>query len=122
MNTDQELFANRKNHVKVTLPESVAVSLQATLKELRIRGADIRPEDLLEDAFKALNEHYWDRQIDRLTPDEYLLTLAAHHPEAKLYLIQQARRALDLMKKGEPIVKSRKKPGPKPKSTETQSL
>ena len=100
------------------LSEEVVTQANATLKELRLRGADIRLEDLFEECFKSLKSDYWERQLDRFTPDEHLLTLATENPEAKQFLIQQARRALEMVKKGEPLIKDRKKPGPKAKTGE----
>ena len=64
------------------LSEEVVAQANATLKELRSRGADVRLEDLFEECFKNLKSDYWERQLDRFTPDEFLLTLASE-PRSK---------------------------------------
>lgn len=103
---------------KVIVHETVFEKAQAVFKTLKDRKASIKFEDLFHDAFSAMDDDYWKQQIDRHTPDEYLLEIAKENPETKKFLIQQARRALEMLNRGEPILKERRKPGPKPRKDE----
>lgn len=107
---------SKQVHQKIQVSESVFVEALRVFKELKGRSAQIKIEDLFQEAFEQLDEKYWNRQLEKFTPDEFLLEMATENPEAKQFLIQQARKALELMSRGEPILKDRKRPGPKPKS------
>ncbi len=98
---------------KIALPEEVLNQAQATHKELKERGANIKLDDLLSEAMLAITDEYWDRQLDRFTPDEYLLMTVVQNPEARRLMVEKAKKVLDLLKRGEPIQKVGKKRGPK---------
>ncbi len=112
---EQSQSAERKLS-KISISEEVFDSANRTLKELKKRGSTVRIEDIFIDLFLAANAQYWEDQLQKFTPDDYLLELAKQNPEARLYLIQQAKHALEVVGRGESLNKERKRPGPKPKS------
>ena len=102
--------------LKIELPEEISQMANETMMHLKKRGANIKCEAIFAALFADLDKKYFDKQIDRLTPDDYLLELVKQNPEAHLHLVLQAKRILNAVNRGESINKERKKPGPKPKN------
>jgi hypothetical protein len=103
--------------VRIRLGDVVSVKAQETLKTLKERGSDVKLEDLFEELLNNADEGYWDRQVERFTPDDYLLDLARRNPEARKYLILQAKRVMASLESGNGVPLEPKRPGRKPRDS-----
>jgi cell division protein YceG involved in septum cleavage len=70
-----------KQSLKIQIPHEASNLAQDAFKELKKRGAEIRPEELFSELFDGLSKEYFDEQVERLTPETYFLDLAKSNPE-----------------------------------------
>lgn len=117
MENQEQVIAEKKTS-KISVPESVMESAIVAHKELKKRGANIKLEDLFLDLFDGVKDSYWDKQIEKLTPDDYLIELVKQNSDARARLLSEAKRLMEAINKGTPIVKKRR--GRKP-ATEVRS-
>lgn len=106
MNTEVESIGSEENKNKkkpeaksslqrVSLPEDVASKANETLQTLKDRGADVKLEELFHDLLERVDDRYWKRQIERLTPDTFIFEQAKSDPELLQALIKKAKRGLE---------------------------
>lgn len=80
---------------RISLPDDVAAKAIETLQTLKDRGAEIKLEEIFHDLFERADERYWNRQIERLTPDTYIFEQAKSDPALMMALIKKAKRGLE---------------------------
>ena len=102
--------------IRISLPELVAEKLQNILKILKERGSEAKADDVLSSLFLSVDDEYLNEQLEALTPASYYLELAKDHPQLLAQLIQQAKRGMQQIERGEEF-RTPKKPGRKPKNT-----
>ena len=107
-----EIVNQEKKSFKIQVPESVMESAINTHKELKKRGASVKIDDLFMDLFASIDSDYWDQQIEKITPDDYLIELVKQNSDARASLLREAKRLMDAINKGVPI--AQKKRGRKP--------
>jgi hypothetical protein len=107
METAEQMTQIEKRGVKISIPDEINDRAGQAFRELKKRGAQVRMEDLFADLLLKADEKYFDAQVEKHTPDEYLINLAIQNPEAKRLLIEQARKALEAINKGDAPVKVR---------------
>ena len=106
MNTEIESIGSEENKNKrksetksslqrVSLPEDVASKANETLQVLKERGADIKLEEIFQELFERVDERYWNRQIERLTPETFIFEQAKSDPVLMMALIKKAKRGLE---------------------------
>lgn len=105
---NQNVVPDKKQSKIIVCDEALDQALR-TLQELKKRGATVRLDDLFSDVLLKIEPSYWDEQLQKHTPDDYLLELAKQNPETRKYLMKQARRALDAASRGENLNRVRKK-------------
>jgi len=109
-----EQVTTEKKITKISVPEGVMEAAVSAHKELKKRGANIKIDDLFSDLFEGLKDSYWEKQIEKLTPDDYLIELVKQNSDARARLLSEAKRLMDAINRGTPIVKKRR--GRKPAS------
>ncbi len=100
MNQTEEMKNKKKAEPKgqlfrVALPEHIGAKAQEAIAALKERGADLKLEDLLKELIDKADERYFDRQVEKLTPDTFIFEQAKNHPEILASLIKKAKRAIE---------------------------
>ena len=94
---------------RVSIPDVLAVKAQEVLLLLKGKGADIKVDDLFQDLFAKVDDRYWERQEEKLTPDIYIFEQAKRDPALMAALIKKAKKGLEKSQRGEQQRKTRKK-------------
>lgn len=104
---------------KISISEDIYLKAIKVQKDLKLRGANVKIDELFSDLLMKADEAYWKAQQDRHTPEDYLFDLAKEHPEVRAYLIKYAKRAFDKVERGENLDSGMRR-GRKPKTNHSE--
>lgn len=98
--------------VRMLIPDECLPAFQALKERLKKFEVDVKPEQVFRALFKNLDEEFYKKIEEELTPPEMQLEDAKKHPEIMAILISNYKKMLEAKKAGKPIgVKRGRKPG-----------
>jgi hypothetical protein len=109
----------KSKSIKITIPDTVYEEASNALRELRTRSAKVTLDDLFVEGMASFDSGYFKRQIEKFTPEEYIIGRALQSTEARAYLLKHALRALEAMDRGE-VVKIKRTRMRKPKDSKDE--
>jgi hypothetical protein len=106
-----DTIEKKKRPTSLRVPEQMSLWVENALRELKARGAEVSIEELFAPALARINEQYFVKRVEELTPDHHLLEIAKSHPEVLRVLSLHAKKLLEAASRGEPVRLRKKREG-----------